>query len=654
MKKQLLALAILSSAFAGAQTWSEDFTGATPPGLPAGWSQNNVDGLTVDTQLSAYSFGSNAWVTRDMSFLFPGTGNAVVSTSYYSPTGTSNDWLITPSFSVPANAVLEWDAVNVDASFPDGYQVKISTTGTTVASFTTNLLTVGAESANWNNRSLSLNAYAGQTVYIAFVNNSNDKFVLVLDNIKVIVPQVNDGNVRTISGIARYRAGAGTQIISGSFRSMGYSPATSAVLNYKVNNGSVTTQTFTFASPLNYGQSSNYSFTTPANLGLGVNFIKTWVTQVNSSNEVITTNDTAYTVVYVASTSKPRKALIEEWTSSTCVPCANLNTTFDPLLNGNTPNTGGNLNVIKYQVNWPSPGNDPSYNPHCLARRMHYDVNAAPTAIINGTSEMQNFDQAEIDAAVAVPAFADITATLSANGTTSTAAPVTVVATASITPYVTISANSPLRVYQAILQQEYRYNSATTTQKEYHHVMRRMTANGWGTPVNVTDGTTFTVNFTHNASAANVDPTPAQGSYNSWTTSTMTAHQIMYEYVVFVQDTISNDVLQSASWTASVTVPPINTTGIAKQSQEQSLSIYPNPAKDYAVLVLNSASAVKAEVSIYDITGKQVYAIKGTDLQSGKHELSIDTSVLAAGTYEVVVKTNNNAVLKEKLIVGAK
>lgn len=370
MRKQLLALAIMSSGFAVAQTWSEDFTSSTPPGLPAGWSQNNVDGFTVDPALSAYSFGSNAWVTRDMNFIFPGTGNAVVSTSYYSPTGTSNDWLITPSFTVPANAVLEWDAVNVDPSFPDGYQVKISTTGTTVASFTTNLLTVGAESANWNNRSLSLNAYAGQTVYIAFVNNSNDKFVLVLDNIKVMVPQANDGNVRSITGITRYKAGAGTQVISGSFRSLGYSPATNAVLNYRVNNGSITTQTFTFASPLNYGQSLNYSFTTPANLSLGVNYIKTWVTQVNANNELITINDTASTVVYVASTGKPRKALIEEWTSSTCVPCANLNTTFDPLLNGNSPNTGGNLSLIKYQVNWPSPGNDPSYNPHSLARRI--------------------------------------------------------------------------------------------------------------------------------------------------------------------------------------------------------------------------------------------------------------------------------------------
>ena len=90
-----------------------------------------------------------------------------------------------------------------------------------------------------------------------------------MDNIKVEVPQANDGNVQDITGLNRYVAGAGSQNITGTFKNAGYTPANSAVLNYKVNNGAVVTQTITFSTPLNYGQASNYSFTAPANLPLG-------------------------------------------------------------------------------------------------------------------------------------------------------------------------------------------------------------------------------------------------------------------------------------------------------------------------------------------------------------------------------------------------
>jgi hypothetical protein len=658
MKKHLLALAILSSGMASAQVWSENFSSPTPPALPTGWMQNNVDGLTVASNINAtWNFGTNAWVSWN--FTGDPHGKVAASTSWYTPAGISNDWLITPSFTVPANSVLEWEALAVEAGFQDGYQVKLSTTGTTVPAFSTNLLTVPQEITTWNVRTLNMNAYAGQTVNIAFVNNSNDKNRLYLDNFNFFVPASEDGKVANITGLTRYMAGAGNQNITGQFQSKGFSPASTAVMNYKVNNGAVVTETITFASPLSYNQIANYAFTTQASLSLGVNKIKTWVTQVNSINEVNHLNDTAYATVYVASISKPRSVLIEEWSSSTCVPCANLNVNFDPLINSNNPNTGGDVNVVKYQVNWPAPGNDPSYNPHCLARRMHYDVNAAPTTIIDGTSEMQSHSQAEIDAAKLLPAFADITATLSANSTTGAAAGTTVVASATIIPYVTISTGSPLRVYQALVQNHYHYNSGTTTQKEYHHAMRKMDANGWGTPKTVTDGSAFTVTFTNVFSPASLDlnptPTPAQGSYNSWINADVAGpnapKNIVYEYVVFLQDTISNDVLQSSSWTATVTLPtPSNPVGLNKVELNNHVSIFPNPAKDYAVISLNLEKSSVVDVKIYDMAGRMVFTNTNASVDSGKNEMTINTSEFATGNYNVVIKAGD-VVLKDKLIV---
>lgn len=665
MKKQLLALAILGSGLANAQVWSENFSSSTVPGLPAGWAQVNQDGLTVSSSLSAYSFGTNAWVTYNGTSAYPTYGKCVASTSWYSPVGVSNDWLITPSFTVPANGILEWDAIARDPQFADGYQVKISTTGTATANFTTNLLTVTAENASWTHRMVNLNAYAGQTVNVAFVNNSNDKFILLMDNFNFVVPPAQDGNVVSVTGIERYQATATTPV-TGQFKSLGFTAANNAVLNYAVNNGAVTTQTFTFGTPLNFGQTSNYSFTTPANLALGKNTVKVWVSHVNGTAETNLVNDTAMYVMYRASQTTSRTVLVEEWSSSTCPPCAALNVAngFNALLNGNNPNTGGDVAVIKYQMNWPSPGDDPSYNPDGLARRLHYGVNAVPQAYVNGRTEMQAHSQGEIDAGKAEPAFADITATLSAMGSTNAAASTTVSASATITPYVTISANSPVRVYQALVQSAYDYTACSTcpagsgNQHEYYHIMRKMNPNGWGTPTVLTDGSAFTVNFNLNPTTMVVHPTPAQNSYNFWTSSTGTVganskNTIVYEYIVFLQDTVTDHVLQTASWSASVTVPttPTVATGVKENAANQSLSIYPNPAVEYATLSLQLEKAAKVSVSIFDITGKLVYENKGSEVPAGSNQMNINTSEFATGTYQVVIQAND-AVLKEKLIVG--
>ncbi len=628
MKKQLLALAILSAGITSAQTWSENFTSSTPTALPANWLQNNVDGKTVAAAIATYSFGTNAWVTRNNATAFPTYGNMVASTSYYTPAGTSNDWLITPSFTVPANSVIEWEALASDPTYPDGYQVKISTTGTLTTDFSTNLLTVPSENSTWTTRGLSLNTYSTQTVRLAFVNNSSDMFLLLLDNIKVFVPASTDGNVVDITNLTRYMAGAGNQTITGNFKSKGYAPATSAVLNYKINNNAVVTQTMNFSTALNYGDATTYTFATPANLGLGTNNVKVWVSKVNNAAETVFTNDTATSLVYVASQSAARNALIEEFSSSTCVPCANLNVNFDPLVNGNNPNTGGRVNIIKNQVNWPSPGTDPSYNPHSAARVTYYGINAAPTALINGTTEMISHDQSEIDAAKAQPAYAVITASLASNAGV-------VTGTATILPYVTITNNSPLVVYQALLQNAYTY-TGTTTQRNFFHVMRKMYPSAAGTTVTTTDGTPMTVNFTHTVTSVT---TPAQGSYDFWN-----ATNVVYEYVVFVQDKVSDDILQSGS---SMVAGPV---GLVELKDNQQIGIYPNPAKDFAVVGIKLNQASSIAITVYDITGKVVYNNAASKIEAGQNEIKINTTEFASGTYNVVV-TTDSGILKDKLIV---
>lgn len=70
-------------------------------------------------------------------------------------------------------------------SFLENYKVYISTTGNQVANFTTILKTVTNESVTGTYHTVNLNSYVGQNVYIAFRDDSNDEYIMLLDNIKV-------------------------------------------------------------------------------------------------------------------------------------------------------------------------------------------------------------------------------------------------------------------------------------------------------------------------------------------------------------------------------------------------------------------------------------------------------------------------------------
>lgn len=508
MKKQLLAVAILTAGISSAQTWSENFSTSTPPALPTNWLQNNVDGKVVNAGLASFNFGTNAWVTNDISAeTLPDAANhgkIVASTSWYTTAATSNDWLITPSFTVPVNGAISWDALAIDAGYRDGYLVKISTTGTLTTDFSTTLLTIPAEEATaWSTRGINLNTYAGQVVRIAFINNSNDMNMLLLDNINVIIPAPMDGKLASLTGFSRYNAN--TSVI-GVFQNNGYTLANNATINYILNNSSVVTQTMTFSTGLGYGDISNFTFTGSAAFISGQNTLKVWVSQVNGVGETIHTNDTISTTFFHASQSTLRNALLEEFSSSTCPPCAQLNATFDPILNANTPNSGGRVNAIKNQVNWPSPGNDPSYNPHVKDRVTYYGITGAPTALMNG-HDILSHDQAGIDAGKLEPAFANITATLTEVGGV-------INGMASITPFVTVSNPSQLTVHQVLLQGSYNYPGASTSQKNYYHVMRKMFPSATGSLVATVDGTPINVAFTHSSTITATTPLP--GSYDFW------------------------------------------------------------------------------------------------------------------------------------------
>lgn len=232
-----IVAALGTSASLHAQTFYQNFDIADPlnprPGcnvgdfaggagtypFPVGWLKRNVDNRTPD---AAVSYVNEAWEVRE-DFNFNVSECAAFSTSWYSPAGAANDWMWTPAISIPAGgSTLSWRAVAFDAAYPDGYEVRTmlassgpptggaGTIGNQLTNSTT-LFSVAAEQAAWTQRGVSLASFSGQQIYVGFRNNSTDKFLLVIDDVKIIdstpnvaasAPSFSSPYPRVASGIA--------------------------------------------------------------------------------------------------------------------------------------------------------------------------------------------------------------------------------------------------------------------------------------------------------------------------------------------------------------------------------------------------------------------------------------------------------------------
>jgi len=111
--------------------------------------------------------------------------SVAASTSYFENPGTASKWLITPPILLGSfGNYINWNAKSHDPSFPDDYLVLVSTTDTNLASFTDTIGSIEQENFEWTNREVKLE-YDNQTIYVAFVNVTNDGFKLYIDDINI-------------------------------------------------------------------------------------------------------------------------------------------------------------------------------------------------------------------------------------------------------------------------------------------------------------------------------------------------------------------------------------------------------------------------------------------------------------------------------------
>ncbi|MDO4158981.1 MAG: choice-of-anchor J domain-containing protein [Prevotellaceae bacterium] len=304
MKKLILlcTAAIMASAANAQITYlATDFT----DGIPSTFTLHDEDGRTPSTDMQNLGFAvGTPWITVEEGK----EGNRVAcSTSWYKNAGQSDDWMITDAITIDSEkAVLSWRSRASDKDYRDGFTVYVSETGTDVADFdkTTNLYTTSKENYDWTEHTVSLSAYAGKTIYIAFVNDSKDKTCLYVDDLFVGVPS----NVGLTTNLKRVINEYGEITVSGKAMNTGDNEISGFTIGYDIDGQKYEQE---FSETIEAGKSVDFTLNTPFTVNRNqTSRYNVWIKSGNDSTGT-SGNISAY----------PWKLVSEEVTGTWCGYC---------------------------------------------------------------------------------------------------------------------------------------------------------------------------------------------------------------------------------------------------------------------------------------------------------------------------------------------
>ncbi|MCC6186619.1 MAG: choice-of-anchor J domain-containing protein, partial [Chitinophagaceae bacterium] len=323
MKKLLLAPALLlAMSSAKAQLALQNFNAA---GIPAGWTMINVDGKVISSALNTAivsGLATNAW----MKWPVTTTDSVMITTSLFTPAGTCDRWLVTPTFTVTSvDMLIAWydNQPYSPAGLADNIEVWVSTTGgTTAASFTTKL-GASAPSATTSKKRISLAAFNGQSIRVGFRSTATNAGVVGIDNVQTEVASAStDMQLATVTpasgSLASYNNTGSAITIGGSVSNKGTSMISSYKVNYKVGTGAVVTETKTPATPILSLGSANFTFTATVPAPAANTSVKVWV---EIAGDALASNDTLRTNIAGYTTKPTKKILAEEATGTWCQWC---------------------------------------------------------------------------------------------------------------------------------------------------------------------------------------------------------------------------------------------------------------------------------------------------------------------------------------------
>lgn len=680
MKKISILLFAMIMMFEGfSQTYYNwNFNAATTNTFPAGFVTWKLDGQTANT--NDFSAGGQAllnaagWVLISQS-QNGGTGIAATVSDFNNAVACDR-WLVTPSMSIPAsvpNVCLVWSAASGDGSYPDTYEVKISTTDSNTTSFTTTAQTITENGYN-TTRILPLAAYAGQNIRIAFRDITLSGYLLFLNSIQLVnLPSYS----ATISDVEIYEHNYLTHgvPVTGQMTNKGFDTINDFTLNYSVNGAAPVTSAQTGAGLI---PQQSYYYTHPTVFNpttAGTYNISVWFSNMNGGGA--NSDTSSLTIFYYPEVAGLTKnVLIEEMTGAGCPWCpggglalrdvsaalpyvipvaihsADINdlsvtpadamqindgeTVVGAMASGFPSGMVDRLYSFDNQTVSPSFANDYYRGPSNVSSLIWDTLSvfrknqATP---VNVSVSVVSFDSTSTSNNLVVTVNATFLQSLSQG-------------TYNMNFYVTEDSvltpagnngngyNQDNGAYSSAAGQTTNYNelynlpavlqdNGQVGEWAHNHVLRLMAGGPWGTtgviPSAPVAGTTYS---------------------NTYTVSVPTGWRYDYlKLVGLVQEYSDNVNLRTVLNAARVTLVT-NPNGIKPTAELNSLSVYPNPASTMAEVQMDMKENAMVTISVVNALGQ--VAISPTDalLNAGSHTVNIPVSNLATGLYFIKVSVN--------------
>ena len=365
MKKTLLfAFALLFATAMMARNRAilvqESFDGSS---LPAGWS--------IDAHQSNWvvSSSSNAG----------GTPNEM--NLHWDPQFTGMTRLITPAVNLTGISSVIFSFKHALDNYSGGHALGIATSSDGGTTWNQGWSQTYSSSGSWAVSQEITTAdmgHANVQFCIFFNDNSynindwyfDDIVVFTLENLDLGLESVTlpafIGSGATTFGMKVFNYGSTTiTSVEATYHVEGKDPITE---NFTVNIPSLGTETLTF--------------NTTTTLSPGDYNVSYSLDLINGTTDDVIENNTMEKAVTVAIGSAEKIPMIEHFSSSTCGPCVNVNTTMLNFCNQNA----GRFTYTKYQMNWPGNG-DPYYTQEGGTRRTYYGVSAVPQCFLDGEDQ---------------------------------------------------------------------------------------------------------------------------------------------------------------------------------------------------------------------------------------------------------------------------
>ncbi len=186
--KKFLFSALFTFSMLNAQTsiFGEDFEQITDL-QSAGWTLYNDANTPYGTYEALFP---NAWNIVSWG---NESGNKVASCpSWFTEIKPADRWIVSPAIILPTNSKVSLEFFarsHQDSPYDDGFKLKISTSNTAKSSFTNVLAVDHAPNSTivaiTSPYTVNLSAYAGQTIYLAWVNDYTNGNLLSIDDITV-------------------------------------------------------------------------------------------------------------------------------------------------------------------------------------------------------------------------------------------------------------------------------------------------------------------------------------------------------------------------------------------------------------------------------------------------------------------------------------